>query len=106
MNTLHILLQVQGQQAQSFPMTILMFALIIVVFYFFMIRPQAKRQKELKAFQDSLKKGDRVIIAGGVYGKISEIKEEYAVVEVDDNVRVKVIKSTIIRDASDIQAQR
>lgn len=86
--------------------TLLMFAAIIVVFYFFMIRPQMKRQKELKAFQDSLKKGDRVIIAGGVYGKISEIKEDHAVVEVDDNVRLKVIKSTIIRDANDIQPNK
>lgn len=104
MNALSILLQ--AQPGASMGSTLLMFAAIIVVFYFFMIRPQAKRQKELKAFQESLKKGDRVIIAGGVYGKISEIKEEYAVVEVDDNVRIKVIKSTIIRDAADIQTAR
>lgn len=84
-------------------MTLLMFALIIVVFYFFMIRPQMKRQKELKKFQESLKKGDKVIIAGGVYGKIAEIQDEHALVEVDTNVKLKVIKSTIIRDASDIQ---
>lgn len=103
MNALSILLQ--AQPGANMGSTLLMFAAIIVVFYFFMIRPQMKRQKELKAFQESLKKGDRVIIAGGVYGKISEIKEEYAVVEVDDNVRLKVIKSTIIRDASDIQAR-
>lgn len=99
MNTLSILLKA----APGAGMTILMFGLIIVVFYFFMIRPQVKRQKELKNFQESLKKGDKVIIAGGVYGKISEIKDEYVVVEVDENVKLKVIKSTVIRDASDIQ---
>lgn len=102
MNTLSILLQAAPGAAGS-GMTILMFGLIIVVFYFFMIRPQVKRQKELKNFQESLKKGDKVIIAGGVYGKISEIKDEYVVVEVDENVKLKVIKSTVIRDASDIQ---
>lgn len=102
MNTLSILLQAAAP-APNTGMTFLMFGLIIVVFYFFLIRPQVKRQKELKKFQDSLKKGDRVIIAGGVYGKIAEIKEEYAVVEVDENVKLKVIKSTIIRDVNDIQ---
>lgn len=102
MNTLLVLLQA-AQGSPNSGMTFLMFGLIIVVFYFFMIRPQVKRQKELKNFQDSLKKGDKVIIAGGVYGKISEIKDEHVVVEVDENVKLKVIKSTIIRDASDIQ---
>ena len=77
-------------------MTILMFALIIVVFYFFMIRPQMKRQKELRKFQEALKMGDKVIIAGGVYGKISEVKDDYVMVEISDNINVKVAKSTII----------
>jgi preprotein translocase subunit YajC len=102
-NLLFVLLQ---QQAGNPMMTFLMFGLIIVVFYFFMIRPQMKRQKELRKFQESLSKGDKVIIAGGVYGKIAEVKEEYAVVEIDDNTRVKVVKSTIIRDASDIPPQK
>lgn len=94
------------QQQQANPwMTFLMFGLIIVVFYFFMIRPQMKRQKELRKFQESLSKGDKVIIAGGIFGKITEIKDEYAVVEIDTNTSVKVIKSTIIRDAADIQTK-
>lgn len=100
MSTLSILLQAN---APNTGMTLLMFGLLIVVFYFFMIRPQMKRQKELKNFQESLKKGDKVIIAGGVYGKIAELKDDYAIVEVDDNVKMRVVKSTIIRDASDIQ---
>ncbi|MGE0078041.1 MAG: preprotein translocase subunit YajC [Bacteroidales bacterium] len=99
-----LLFVILQQQANPW-MTFLMFGLIIVVFYFFMIRPQMKRQKELRKFQESLSKGDKVIIAGGIYGKITEIKEEYAVVEIDNNTSVKVIKSTIIRDASDIQAR-
>jgi preprotein translocase subunit YajC len=94
-----------AQQGASPLMTFLMFGLIIVVFYFFMIRPQMKRQKELRKFQESLKKGDKVIIAGGVYGKVTEVKDEYAMVEISDNVEVKVAKSTIIRDVTDIQAR-
>ncbi len=103
MNTLLFVI-LQQQQANPW-MTFLMFGLIIVVFYFFMIRPQMKRQKELRKFQESLAKGDKVIIAGGIYGKITEIKDEYAVVEIDTNTSVKVIKSTIIRDAGDIQTK-
>ena len=53
--------------------TILMFALLIVVFYFFLIRPQSKRQKEIRKFQDSLENGKSVITQGGIYGKIREV---------------------------------
>lgn len=93
------------QQGANLLMTFLMFGLIIVVFYFFMIRPQMKRQKELRKFQESLKKGDKVIIAGGVYGKVTEVKDEYVLVEIADNVEVKVAKSTIIRDVTDMQTR-
>jgi len=98
------LLFVTLQQQQANPlMTFLPLVLIIVVFYFFMIRPQMKRQKELRKFQESLSKGDKVIIAGGIFGKITEVKEEYVVVEIDENAKVKVIKSSVVRDPSDLQ---
>jgi len=101
------LLFVTLQQPASNPLvTFLPLVLIIVVFYFFMIRPQMKRQKELRKFHESLQKGDKVIIAGGVYGKIIEVKDEYVVVEIDENVKVKVVKSTVIRDSSDLQPQK
>jgi len=54
---------------------ILMMVLIFVVFYFFMIRPQTKRQKEIKAQREAMKQGDRVVTSGGIYGKIRDIKE-------------------------------
>ena len=54
-------------------MNFLPLILIIVVFWFFMIRPQMKRQKELKNFRDSLKKGDKIVTTGGIYGKVLEI---------------------------------
>jgi preprotein translocase subunit YajC len=68
-----------------------------------MIRPQMKRQKELRKFQESLSKGDKVVVAGGIMGKIFDVKEDHAVIEVDDNTRIRVIKSAIVRDSSDLQ---
>lgn len=101
MNTLFVMLQ---QQAQGMNLNFfIMMGLMIVVFYFFMIRPQMKRQKELRKFQESLAKGDKVVVAGGIMGKIFDVKEDHAVVEVDDNTRIKVIKSAIVRDSSDLQ---
>ncbi|MDD3568834.1 MAG: preprotein translocase subunit YajC [Bacteroidales bacterium] len=99
-NTLFVILQAgEGSPYMSF----IMLALIIVVFYMFMIRPQMKRQKELRKFQEALQKGDKVIVAGGVYGKVFEVKDDHIVVEISDNVRIKVIKSTVLRDSSDLQ---
>ena len=70
--------------------TILMFALLIVVFYFFLIRPQSKRQKEIRKFQDSLENGKSVITQGGIYGKIREVKDNYVILEIADGVKIKV----------------
>ena len=79
--------------------------LVIVIFYFFMIRPQMKRQKEVRNFRDSLKKGDRVLTIGGVYGKIVEVSETTVMLEIADNVRIKVEKAGIVKDNSDIAQQ-
>jgi preprotein translocase subunit YajC len=92
------------QQAQGMNLNFfIMMGLMVVVFYFFMIRPQMKRQKELRKFQESLSKGDKVVVAGGIMGKIFDVKEDHAVIEVDDNTRIRVIKSAIVRDSSDLQ---
>ena len=80
--------------------------LIIVVFYFFMIRPQMKRQKELANYRNTLKKGDKVITTGGIYGRIHEVNEQTILLEVDNNVHIKVDKSAVVRDPSDIAAQQ
>lgn len=76
-------------------------ALMFIVMYFFMIRPQQKRQKELRRFRESLQKGDKVVTSGGIYGTIVEIKENYILVEVDQNVRLRFDKSCILKDMSD-----
>ncbi len=104
MNTIFVTLQAEG--AGSPYTTLIMLGLIIVVFYFFMIRPQMKRQKELRKFQESLAKGDKVIVAGGIMGKVFDVKDDHIVVEIDENTRVRVIKSTVVRDSTDLQQQK
>ncbi len=76
----------------------IMLLLIFVVMWFFMIRPQRKQQKELQAFRDGLKKGDKVVTVGGIYGTVSEIKEGYILMEVDNNVRIRVSKQALVKD--------
>ena len=68
---------------------------IFVVFYFLLIRPQQKRAKETKAMLAALQKGDEVITAGGIVGKVSKLDEAYASVEVAPNVEIKVQRSAI-----------
>ena len=82
---------------------LLMMVLIFVVMYFFMIRPQQKRQKELNAFRNSLQKGQKVITAGGIYGTIKEIQGNSVLVEVDSNVTLRIDKSMVMKDTSDLQ---
>ena len=83
MNTFVILQQTATSGATGGNWTFLiMMAAIFVVMYFLMIRPQKKRQKELKEYRDNLKKGDKVITAGGIYGTIAEVKENYVLLEV------------------------
>jgi len=81
---------------------ILMMLLIFVVFYFFMIRPQSKRQKEIKAQRESMKQGDKVVTSGGIYGKIKDIKDNTVIVEIADNVRITVDKNSVFATAADL----
>ena len=76
------------------PQMLLYFALIFGVMYFFMIRPQIKKQKEEQKFRDELKKGDKVITTGGIHGKIVEISEKTVVIE-NNGVRLKIERSSI-----------
>jgi preprotein translocase subunit YajC len=84
---------------------LIMMVLIIVVFYFFMIRPQVKKQKELRNFRDALQKGDRIITTGGIYGKINNIQDNVVTIDVGNNVTIKCDKNAILKDYSDHQAQ-
>ena len=102
----YLLMQPQpGTEANPFS-TFLPLILIIVVFYFFMIRPQMKRQKDLRKFRESLAKGDKVVTTGGIYGKVAEIKDNYVLLQVDDNVKLRVDKSAVVKDMSDVTPQK
>ena len=80
-------------------MQIGMIVLLIAVFYFFMIRPQNKKQKENKKFREGIQKGEKVITAGGIYGKIKEIEDNAVVVEIAPSVKIRVDKNSIYADA-------
>ncbi|MBQ2170960.1 MAG: preprotein translocase subunit YajC [Paludibacteraceae bacterium] len=100
-----ILLQAEGaaQQGSQWSFWIMMI-LIFVVFYFFMIRPQTKKQKELQAQRDALKKGDKVVTAGGIYGEIKEVKENAVFVTIAKDIVIKVDKQSVFVAAEDAQA--
>ncbi len=87
-----------AQQGGSSWSMIIMLVLIFVVMWFFMIRPQRKQQKELQAFRDALKKGDKVVTVGGIYGTVCEIKENSVLIEVDNNVKIRVSKQALVKD--------
>jgi preprotein translocase subunit YajC len=93
--------QPAGTAGQSNPLvTFLPLILVFVVFYFFMIRPQMKKQKELNTYRTSLKRGDKVVTTGGIYGRIYEVKDNYATIEVGGDVKLKVDKSALLKDPS------
>lgn len=93
------------QETESFDggwMSMLPLFLILIVFYFFFIRPQTKKNKDQKKFRAELRKGDKVVTIGGLHGKIAEIKETTVAVDVANQVRVIVEKSAIVMDKSDV----
>lgn len=98
------ILQEQAAAGGNWSFLIMMF-LIFVVMWFFMIRPQQKKQKELNQFRNSLQKGDKIVTIGGIYGVVCEVKDAYVLVEVDNNVKLRVDKSAIVKDMSDIPAK-
>lgn len=80
---------------------IIMIVALILVFWLFMIRPQQKRQKEIKKFRDGLDKGDKVVTAGGIYGKITEVKETAFVLEIAPNVKITIDKGSVYPSAAE-----
>jgi len=87
--------QASGASPSGDIMTFLPMILIVVVFYFLLIRPQQKRAKETKAMLQALQKGDEVVTAGGIVGKISKLTDAYADVEIAPNVEITVQRSAI-----------
>ena len=83
----------------------IMLALMFVVMWFFMIRPQRKQQKELEKFRNELKRGDKVITSGGIYGTVDEVKEKTVLLKVDGDVKLRVDKQCLVRDYTEAQQQ-
>ena len=79
---------------------------IVAIFYFFMIRPQTKKQKEIKKFRESLKPGDSIITAGGIYGKIKEVKGDSFIISIADGVTIKISKDSVYQNSVDTQEQK
>lgn len=80
-----------------------MILLMFLIMWLFMIRPQRKQQKELEKFRSELKKGDKVITAGGIYGNVAEIEERTVLLKVDGEVKLRVDKTSIVKDTTSVQ---
>ena len=100
-----VLLQ-EAAQAGTGMANILMIVALIAIFYFFMIRPQQKRQKEIRKFREALTVGDRVITAGGIHGKIRGIKDNAFIIEIADNVKITIDKGSVYPSAADAQVEK
>lgn len=101
------LLQVAAPEATLYQQfsPYIMIALMILVLWLFMWRPEAKRRKEMETFRSGLKKGDKIVTAGGIYGVVKEVKESTLLIEVDSNVTLRVDKAMVVADAASAAAQ-
>lgn len=107
MNILTLILQTPaGQQPVGGGWSMwVMLILIFVIMWFFMIRPQRKQQKELEKFRNALKKGDKVVTIGGIYGEVAEIKDRTVIIKVDGETKLRVDKNSLVKDFSETQQQ-
>jgi preprotein translocase subunit YajC len=84
----------------------LMIIAMIAIMYFFMWRPESKRRKQMEAFRNGLKKGDKIITAGGIYGTVKEVQPTSLLIEVDSNVTLRIAKEMVVGDPTNgIQQQ-
>jgi preprotein translocase subunit YajC len=90
----------------SFVTTLIPFALIIGIFYFLIIRPQNKKQKETQRMLGALKKGDKVVTIGGIHGVIQSVKESSVIVKVDENTKMEFSRSAISNVVSEGKGEK
>src|SRR6478752_4574726 len=101
MNQLFIMMAPQAGGQGGGIMSFLPLILIVVVFYFFMIRPQMKKAKDQKKYIEALKKGDKILTIGGIYGKIVEVRDDASmIIEVEDGSKMRISKNAVSNDAS------
>lgn len=103
MNLLTVLLQAQAGGDYSF---LIMMVAIFAIMYFFMIRPQNKKQKEIANFRKSLQVNQKVITAGGIHGVIKEINDNDIVLEIASNVKIRIDKNSIFAAAADANSNQ
>lgn len=104
----YVLQAAQGGSGQGSGAGASMWIMLIVIFlimWLFMIRPQRKQQKELEKFRSELKKGDKVVTAGGIHGVVDQIDDTTVLLKVDGEVKLRVDKASLTRDMSDTQAK-
>lgn len=102
-----LLMAPQGSAAGGGSMqTVIMLVLMVGVFYFFMIRPQLKKQKEAKSFRESLKAGDAIVTVGGIHGKINAVNDTTVIIKVESGNTLKIEKSALVRDFDQHQQQK
>src|SRR3954468_7698314 len=101
MNQLFVLMAPQQGAQGGGIMSFLPLIAIVIVFYFFMIRPQMKKAKDQKKYIEGLKKGDKILTIGGIYGKIVEMREDATIImEVEDGTKMKISKNAVSQDAT------
>ncbi|NDV78512.1 preprotein translocase subunit YajC [Dysgonomonas sp. 511] len=112
MTLLNVLLQGGGGAAAggggllggSTGMIVMMVALFAIM-YFFMIRPQQKKQKQLQEARNAIKVGDKVVTAGGIHGRVKEVGDTYFIIEIAENTKIKIEKSSVYTSPEDTQAK-
>lgn len=102
MNLLNILLDTPQSQGGSPWSMIIMLVLMGVVFYFFMIKPQQKRQKELNEFRAGIQKGDKVMTVGGIHGVVADITDTTVILSIAQDVNIAVEKTCVVADNTDM----
>ena len=103
---MNILLQAaSGGGAGGMGSTLFMLIAIIAGFYFFMIRPQPKKQKNLQKSRESMRVGDKIVTSGGIHGRIKEVGDTWFLIEVSDGVRIKFEKGSVYASTADVTTQ-
>lgn len=95
MNILNFMMLLDAQATGGGFSGMIMIIAMIVIFYFFMIRPQSKKQKDLKRAREAMQKGDKVVTAGGIHGKIRDIDETTIQIEIAPNISITVDKGSV-----------
>ncbi len=110
MNLFSVILQASGAApaagGKAGYMNILFMVALVAIFYFMMLRPQQKRQKEIRKAREAMQPGDKVVTSGGIHGKIKEVGEQTMLIEVAEGVRIRIDKSAIFASAGDAQQQQ